>query len=242
MQSTRVDGREPAAQAKGEREEPARPWLAPRARGLYYNKSASYLTHGDRPMNNPKETQTATEVATFAGGCFWCLETVFERLSGVHNVVSGYAGGEMVNPTYRQVCTGTTGHAEAVQVTFDPNVITYRDLLDVFFALHDPTTLNRQGVDVGTQYRSAIFYHSPEQQRIATERIAELNAAGVWPQPIVTEVVPLPVFYRAEDYHQNYYRLNPNQGYCQAVISPKVAKLRKQSAAKLKADDSSASH
>ena len=175
-----------------------------------------------------------TEMATLAGGCFWCLETVFDRLRGVERVESGYAGGTTTNPTYKQVCTGTTGHAEVVQVTFDPSVIAYREILDVFFGMHDPTTRNRQGGDVGTQYRSAIFTHSPDQKRIAEETIAELNAEEVWPQPIVTEVVPFTVFHRAEDYHQNYYRLNPEQGYCQAVISPKVAKLRQKFAAKLK--------
>jgi peptide-methionine (S)-S-oxide reductase len=176
------------------------------------------------------------EVATLAGGCFWCLEAVFERLRGVERVESGYAGGTTTNPTYKQVCTGSTGHAEVIQVTFDPGVIAYREILDVFFALHDPTTLNRQGGDVGTQYRSAVFYHNPEQQRIAEERIKELNAEGIWPQPLVTEVVPLTAFYKAEDYHQGYFRLNPGQGYCQAVISPKVAKLRQKFAAKLKSD------
>ena len=177
-----------------------------------------------------------TEVATLGGGCFWCLEAVFERLRGVERVESGYAGGTAANPTYRQVCTGTTGHAEVVQVTFDPAVISYPEILDVFFATHDPTTLNRQGGDVGTQYRSAIFYHGPEQKKAAEERIAALNAEGIWPNPIVTEVVPFTAFYKAEDYHQGYYRQNPGQGYCQAVISPKLAKFRKQFAAKLKPD------
>jgi peptide-methionine (S)-S-oxide reductase len=174
------------------------------------------------------------ELATLAGGCFWCLEAVFEQLRGVHKVVSGYCGGKVDNPNYRQVCTGDTGHAEVVQVTFDPAVLSYADLLNVFFATHDPTTLNRQGADVGTQYRSAIFYHSPEQQAVAQERIKELNAAKIWDRPLVTEVVPLTTFYPAEDYHQGYYRGNPLQGYCQAVISPKVAKFRKQFADRLK--------
>ena len=174
------------------------------------------------------------EVATLAGGCFWCLEAVFEQLRGVQRVESGYAGGSVPEPGYRQVCTGTTGHAEVVQVTFDPGVVSFREILDVFFATHDPTTLNRQGADVGTQYRSAIFYHSPEQKHSAEERIKELNAAKIWDRPIVTEVVPLPTFYRAEDYHQEYFRNNPGQGYCTAVVSPKVAKFRKQFAAKLK--------
>jgi peptide-methionine (S)-S-oxide reductase len=175
------------------------------------------------------------EQATLGGGCFWCLEAVFENLRGVEKVVSGYAGGTMPAPSYPLVCTGTTGHAEVVRVTFDPAVVSFREILDVFFATHDPTTLNRQGPDAGTQYRSAIFYHSPEQKRVAEERIAELNAAGIWGRPIVTEVVPLEAFYPAENYHQGYFRANPTQPYCQAVVSPKVAKFRKQFAGKLKA-------
>src|SRR5215471_18025027 len=169
----------------------------------------------------------ATELATLGGGCFWCLEAVFEQLRGVERVQSGYAGGRTPQPTYEQVCTGATGHAEVVQVTFDPAVLSFRELLDVFFATHDPTTLNRQGADVGTQYRSVIFYHSPEQERVAEELIAELNTAGIWGRPIVTQVVPFEKFYRAEDYHQGYYRV---------VINPKVAKFRKQFAAKLRAN------
>jgi peptide-methionine (S)-S-oxide reductase len=175
-----------------------------------------------------------TELATLAGGCFWCLEAVFENLRGVERVESGYCGGTTVNPTYKEVCTGTTGHAEAVQVTFDPAVISYREILDFFFAFHDPTTLNRQGVDVGTQYRSAIFWHTPEQKKIAEETIAELTREEVWPRPIVTQVVPLTTFYRAEEYHQGYYRQHPEQGYCQSAIAPKGAKLRKQYQSKLK--------
>lgn len=175
------------------------------------------------------------QLATFGGGCFWCLEAVFEQLRGIDKVESGYTGGRVANPTYHLVCAGTTGHAEVVQVTFDPALISYRDVLDVFFATHDPTTLNRQGPDTGTQYRSAIFCHSPEQKEIAERRIAELNAAGIWDAPIVTEVVPLGTFYPAEDYHQGYYRQNPWQGYCVGVISPKVAKFRKRFAEKLKA-------
>jgi peptide-methionine (S)-S-oxide reductase len=189
------------------------------------------------PVENSATTNPGSrrEVATLGGGCFWCLEAVFELLRGVEKVESGYAGGRVADPTYRQVCSGDTGHAEVVQVTFDPAGISYGDLLDVFFAFHDPTTLNRQGADVGTQYRSAIFYHSPEQKQIAEQKIAELNRAGVWEEPVVTEVVPLETFYRAEDYHQGYYRQNPGQGYCRVVIAPKVAKLRKQLAEKLKA-------
>jgi peptide-methionine (S)-S-oxide reductase len=174
------------------------------------------------------------ERTTLAGGCFWCLEAVFLELKGVERVESGYAGGHLPNPTYEQVCTGATGHAEVVQVTFDPAVITFRDLLRVFFTLHDPTTLNRQGADVGTQYRSAIFYHSLEQQGQAVEAIAEIAAAGVWPGRIVTDVAPLDVFYPAEEYHHDYYRRNPRQGYCQIVIAPKVAKLRQEFFEKLR--------
>jgi peptide-methionine (S)-S-oxide reductase len=175
-----------------------------------------------------QSTSESREVATLAGGCFWCLEAVFEQLRGVERVESGYTGGTVPNPAYEHVCSGATGHAEVVQVTFDPNVVNYRDILQVFFATHDPTTLNRQGADVGTQYRSAIFYHSPDQRDTAERLLAELNAEKIWDRPIVTEVVPLATFYRAEDYHQGYYRSHPNQGYCQAVISPKVAKFRKR--------------
>jgi peptide-methionine (S)-S-oxide reductase len=174
------------------------------------------------------------EVATLAGGCFWCLEAVFKDLRGVEQVESGYCGGSVPNPTYYQVCEGTTGHAEAVQITFDPKQVTFTELLEVFFTIHDPTTLNRQGADVGTQYRSAIFYHSPEQKAVAERAIAELNAAGLWDSPIVTEVTPLTEFYKAEDYHQQYYEQNTNQPYCRAVIAPKVAKFRKHYLAKLK--------
>jgi peptide-methionine (S)-S-oxide reductase len=168
------------------------------------------------------------EVATLAGGCFWCLEAVFEQLRGVEKVVSGYAGGHVQNPTYRQVCEGTTGHAEVVQVTFDPEQVSFRDLLGVFFTIHDPTTLNRQGADAGTQYRSAIFHHSPEQKAAAEEVIRELEAEGVWSDPIVTEIAPLTEFYPGEEYHQRYYRTNPNQPYCQVVVAPKVAKFRRK--------------
>ena len=175
-----------------------------------------------------------TEQATFAGGCFWCLEAVFERLRGVERVVSGYTGGSVPQPSYEQVCTGRTGHAEAIQISFDPAVIGYRELLELFFAFHDPTTLNRQGADVGTQYRSAIFTHSPEQERLAREVIAELEGENTWGSPIVTEVVPLQEFYPAEEYHQQYFQRNPNRTYCQAVVAPKVSKLRRDYATKLK--------
>jgi len=175
------------------------------------------------------------ELATLAGGCFWCLEAVFEQLRGVTKVVSGYAGGQVPHPNYAAVCSGSTGHAEVLQIAFDPAVITFRDLLDVFFTIHDPTTLNAQGADVGTQYRSAIFYHDPEQRRVAEEVVRELEAAKLWEDPIVTEIVPFTVFYPAENYHQEYYRRNANQPYCRAVIAPKVAKLRSKYLEKLKA-------
>lgn len=176
-----------------------------------------------------------TDTATLAGGCFWCLEAVFRELRGVQGVVSGYAGGQVERPSYEQVCSGRTGHAEVVQVIFDPSEITYRDLLGVFFAIHDPTTLNRQGADVGTQYRSAIFTHSLQQDAAARELIAELEGRHLWDRPIVTEVVPLTDFYPAEAYHQDYFELNPTQPYCQAVVAPKVAKFRRQYLERLKA-------
>ncbi len=167
------------------------------------------------------------QTATLAGGCFWCLEAVYDQVKGVVSVESGYTGGKMPNPSYEDVCTGTTGHAETVQVTFDPDVVSYRDLLKVFFGIHDPTTLNRQGADVGTQYRSAIFYHSEEQKREAEEVIKELNEQHIWDAPIVTEVKPFDKFYVAENYHQEYYEHNRFQPYCMMVVAPKVAKFRK---------------
>ena len=170
---------------------------------------------------------TNLQTATLAGGCFWCLEAVFDEVRGVSGVESGYAGGHMPNPTYREVCNGDTGHAEVVQVHFDPDVVSYRDLLNVFFAIHDPTTMNRQGADVGTQYCSAIFYHDDEQKTTAEQLIKELNAQKIWDNPIVTEVTRLDTFYMAEDYHQEYFARNPYQPYCQAVVAPKVAKFRK---------------
>lgn len=175
------------------------------------------------------------EVATLGGGCFWCLEAVYDQLKGVSQVVSGYTGGHVVNPTYEQVCGKQTGHAEVVQITFDDSVISYGDILDVFFTIHDPTTLNRQGADVGPQYRSAIYYHTPTQKAVADQKIQEYNQKGIWDAPIVTEVTALDVFYRAEDYHQNYFVNNPNQGYCRVVIAPKVAKFRQKFMAELKA-------
>jgi peptide-methionine (S)-S-oxide reductase len=175
-----------------------------------------------------------TEIATLGGGCFWCLEAVYDQLKGVKDVVSGYSGGTITAPSYRQVCTGTTGHAEVVQITFNPDIISFKDILDVFFTIHDPTTLNRQGADVGTQYRSVIFYHSPEQKATAERTIAELEKAGLWDAPIVTQLVPFEAFYPAEDYHQEYFQHNPTQSYCQIVIAPKVAKFRKQYLDRLK--------
>jgi peptide-methionine (S)-S-oxide reductase len=175
-----------------------------------------------------------SETAILGGGCFWCLEAVYNELRGVERVISGYAGGSVPNPTYEQVSSGRTGHAEVVQVTFDPEVISYRELLEVFFTIHDPTTLNRQGADVGTQYRSVILYQSPEQEQTAREVIAETNASSVWPSPIVTQVEPLDRFYPAEAYHQNYFELNPYQPYCQIIIAPKVAKVRERYLARLK--------
>jgi peptide-methionine (S)-S-oxide reductase len=180
-------------------------------------------------------TMAEKEVATLAGGCFWCLEAVYEQLRGVEKVVSGYAGGHVPNPDYRAVCTGRTGHAEVVQVTFDPGEVSYRELLEVFFTIHDPTTLNRQGADVGTQYRSAVFTHSPEQERTAREVIRDLEEEGVWENPVVTQVEPLKEFHPAEDYHQHYYARNPGQGYCQVVIAPKVAKFRQKYLSRLRA-------
>jgi peptide-methionine (S)-S-oxide reductase len=167
----------------------------------------------------------ATEIATLGGGCFWCLEAVYQELKGVEHVESGYTGGRVPNPTYEQVCDGTTGHAEVVRITFDTDVVTYREVLEIFFTIHDPTTLNRQGNDVGTQYRSVIYYHSPEQQDTAKHVIAEM--ANVWDAPIVTELSPAETYYKAEDYHQNYFRQHPLQGYCAFVVAPKVAKFRK---------------
>jgi peptide-methionine (S)-S-oxide reductase len=184
---------------------------------------------GRRAMNEHR-----TETATLAGGCFWCLEAVFERLKGVERVVSGYSGGSVPDATYEQVCSGTTGHAECVQVTFDPAVLPYRDLLRIFFAFHDPTTPNRQGPDVGTQYRSAIFWHDPGQKATAEQLIAELAKSRVFDAPIVTEVAPFTVLHAAEGYHQGYYDQNRNQPYCRVVISPKVAKLRRLYADRLK--------
>jgi peptide-methionine (S)-S-oxide reductase len=169
---------------------------------------------------------TNDEIATLGGGCFWCLEAVFTELDGVKEVVSGYAGGDVADPTYEQVCTGSTGHAEVVQITYNAEKIDYEFLLDVFFSIHDPTTLNRQGADVGTQYRSVIFYHNEHQKNVSEDKIQEIEDEGIWDNPIVTQIAPLQEFYPAEDYHQNYFKKNPFAGYCRAVISPKVLKFR----------------
>ncbi|MDQ3798777.1 MAG: peptide-methionine (S)-S-oxide reductase MsrA [Acidobacteriota bacterium] len=180
------------------------------------------------------ENNNNLETATLAAGCFWCVEAVFDDLKGVEDVVSGYSGGHKENPTYREVCSETTGHAEVVQIKFDPNVISYKEILQVFFSVHDPTTLNRQGNDIGTSYRSAIFYHDENQKQIAEEVIREVTEEGVYDDPIVTEVTQFDKFYPAEDYHQEYFANNPNQPYCAAVVAPKVAKFRKKFVDRLK--------
>ena len=175
-----------------------------------------------------------TALATFGNGCFWCTEAIFQQVDGVISVVSGYAGGTVDNPTYKQVCTGNTGHAEVLQIAYDPAKVTYDELLEVFWMTHDPTTLNRQGTDVGTQYRSAVFYHTDEQRRLAEEYKKKLDASGAFPRPIVTEITAFTEFYKAEDYHQNYYNQNGEQPYCQFVVRPKVEKFKKVFAKKLK--------
>ena len=182
-----------------------------------------------RPMQSPGK-----ETATLAGGCFWCLQAVYDQMNGVQSVESGYMGGQAPDPSYEAVCTGRTGHAEVVQITFNPTVVSYREILEVFFAIHDPTTLNRQGNDVGTQYRSAIFYHSAEQKALAQEVVAILTKEKIFDRPIVTEVVPAGPFYVADDYHQEYFARNPSEPYCAYVVNPKVAKFRKQFAEKMK--------
>ena len=203
------------------------------------NKSFLYLiilftTLSISAQKNNKSMKENLAIATFGNGCFWCTEAIFQQLKGVETVLPGYTGGAVKNPSYREVCNGTTGHAEAIQITFDPKVISYRELLDVFFYTHDPTTLNRQGADVGTQYRSAIFYHNKEQESDAKTIIAQLTKEGVYPDPIVTEVTAADIFYNAEEYHVNYYNNNKNQGYCRAVINPKLDKFMKKYASKTK--------
>ncbi len=183
--------------------------------------------------SNPPGTQDK-KVATLGGGCFWCTEAIFTELKGVEKVESGYSGGTLANPSYELVCTGTTGHAETVQITFDPKVISFRDLLHIFFTVHEPTTLNRQGADVGTQYRSVIFYHDEEQKKVAEEVMKEVTAQKIWDAPLVTELAPAKPFFKAEDYHQEYFANNPNQGYCRIVIAPKVAKFREHYREQLK--------
>ena len=185
-------------------------------------------------MKSTTAIPAGREIATLAGGCFWCLEAVYDGMKGVESVESGYMGGRTPDPTYEQVCGGGTGHAEVVRITFDPTAVSFKELLEVFFVIHDPTTLNRQGNDAGTQYRSAIFYHTPQQKAGAEETIAQLNAARLWDSPIVTEVTPASDLYLAEDYHQEYFARNPRQPYCQAVVAPKVQKFRKHFLEKLK--------
>jgi len=185
-------------------------------------------------LNGGNDMKKEKELATFGGGCFWCVEAIFERVNGVHSVISGYSGGHVENPDYKQVTTGQTGHAEVVQIGYDPDIVTYYELLEIFFKTHDPTTLNRQGADVGTQYRSIVLYHSDEQKEQAEEIILELEKAEIYPNPIVTQVEPFEKFYTAEGYHQEYYENNPNQGYCRVVIQPKVEKFEKVFKDKLK--------
>ena len=185
-------------------------------------------------QHNGSRSSDGYRLATLAGGCFWCLEAVYNELRGVESVVSGYAGGHDPDPTYEAVCSETTGHAEVVQIAFDPDMVSFRELLEVFFTIHDPTTLNRQGNDVGTQYRSAIYYHDEEQRLVAEEVIEEMTVAGLWDDPIVTEVTALDTFYEAEEYHQQYFEKNPFQPYCFVVVRPKVSKFRKKFISKLK--------
>lgn len=200
------------------------------------NQQTTAANNQASTANNQPKMETKIEKATFGAGCFWCVETMFAQLKGVEKVESGYMGGSTKNPSYKQVCEGNTGHAEVVQITFNPELISYRELVDILFHVHDPTTLNRQGADVGTQYRSAVFYHDDAQKAIAEEVKKATEEAGLWSQPIVTEITAAATFYVAEDYHQNYFNLNPNQGYCQTVIAPKVAKFRAKYADKIKQD------
>jgi peptide-methionine (S)-S-oxide reductase len=191
--------------------------------------SIFWQTIRDISNNSTEEKRMASiyEVTTLGAGCFWCIEAVFQELKGVKSVVSGYAGGSVDNPTYQQICTGTTGHAEVAQITFDPEIISFAEILTVFWSTHDPTTLNRQGADVGTQYRSVIFYHDDRQKQTAVQSKQAVEQAEIWPNPVVTEISLLPRFYQAEEYHQNYFRDNPTQSYCQYVINPKISKFRK---------------
>ena len=209
-----------------------RPWLA-----CLMVLLLSGATIADDPKLNEKTGEKKMETATFGGGCFWCTEAVFQRMKGVEKVVSGYMGGKVDNPTYEQVCTGQTGHAEVIQITYDPSVAKFKDLLEVFWKTHDPTTLNRQGADVGTQYRSSVFYHSEEQKTVAEEYKEKLKKAGVYKNPIVTEIVEAKKFYAAEKYHQNFFNDNPRNGYCQNVVREKVEKFREIFADKVKDED-----
>ena len=197
-------------------------------------QSKEKKTMAESTSSNNIENQANTEIATFAGGCFWCTEALFLEIEGVKTIAPGYIGGTIENPTYEQVCTGTTGHAEAIQITFDPNVVTFGELLEIFFATHDPTTLNRQGADVGTQYRSEIFYHNDTQKKAAESYIKQLNAENTYGKEVVTQLSKAPKFYVAEDYHKNYYNRNSGQSYCTYVITPKMDKLKKQFKDKLK--------
>lgn len=210
------------------------PYLVLRTREGQMANSIRYREQQQARIN----TSRGKEVATLGGGCFWCTEAVFSELKGVEKVESGYSGGTVANPTYQQVCTGKTGHAEVVQITFDSTIISFKEILQAFFTVHDPTTLNRQGADVGTQYRSAIFYHNQEQKAIAEQVIKEITAANVWDGSIVTELGPFQAFYKAEDYHQEYFKHNPGQPYCQMVVSPKVVKFRQHYREKLKTNQS----
>ncbi len=189
------------------------------------------VAFAQKPIKNMNEK---LELATFGSGCFWCTEAFFLKVNGVESVASGYSGGKVKSPSYREVCTGQTGHAEVIQLTYNPKKVSYEELLEIFWNTHDPTTLNKQGADEGTQYRSVVFYHNEEQKRLAEQYKKQLDASHVYKNPIVTEITPFTVFYKAEDYHQDYYALNPNQGYCQYVIRPKVEKFKKQFESKLK--------
>jgi peptide-methionine (S)-S-oxide reductase len=193
-----------------------------------------FMTSPSATAQTEKVKSNSLQIATLGGGCFWCTEAVFLQVKGVEKVVSGYMGGKVKNPTYKEVCSGLTGHAEVIQITFNPTVVSYEEVLEIFWNTHDPTTLNRQGADEGTQYRSVVFYHSPQQKATAEAYKKQLGDARTFPNPIVTEISPAAEFYEAEDYHQNYYSLNPGQGYCQYVIRPKVEKFKKQYAGKLK--------
>lgn len=203
---------------------------------LHFNSCAQKETNRYISEEETMGTETKIDTATFGAGCFWCVEAIFQQVRGVINAESGYSGGSVENPTYSEVCTGTTGHAEVCRVTYDPSVVTYRELLEVFWQTHDPTTLNRQGADVGSQYRSVIFYHNDEQLKQAEETKAKLTAEHIWENPVVTEIVPFRTFYKAEDYHQEYYDQNASQPYCSIVITPKIDKFRKVFKDKLKTE------